>query len=68
MSERGIWITVATEDQPSNRAPPEEHASNGGITITRNRVIRSVFTNKNVQHAVNLIAVALFFYAIYLSG
>lgn len=43
----------------------DEHATNGGITITRNRVIRFLFTNKNVQHAVNLITVAMFFYAIY---
>jgi hypothetical protein len=42
-----------------------EHTANEGITITQNSVIRFVLTNKYVQHVVNLLTVALFFYAIY---
>ena len=56
---------MAIEDQRSNRTSSDQHASKGGITITRNKVIRFVLTNKYVQHAVNLITVAIFFYAIY---
>lgn len=44
---------------------PEERVSNRGITITQNRVIRFLFTNEYVQPVVNLVTVALFFYAIY---
>lgn len=43
----------------------EELTSTRTITITQNRVIRALFTNKYIQHAVNLITVTLFFYAIY---
>lgn len=56
---------MATEDQRSDQTSTKQHASNSGITITQNRVIRFLFTNKYVQHTVNLLTVALFFYAIY---
>jgi polyferredoxin len=56
---------MATEDQRSDQSPTEQHASHSGITITQNRAIRFLFTNKYVQHTVNLLTVALFFYAIY---
>ncbi|ADB60541.1 hypothetical protein Htur_1656 [Haloterrigena turkmenica DSM 5511] len=56
---------MATEDQRSNRTTTDRTESNRKIVITRNRVFRFLFTNKNVQHAVNLITVAIFFYAIY---
>ncbi|ELY81959.1 4Fe-4S binding protein [Natrinema gari] len=42
-----------------------DRSSKRGITITQNRVVRFLFTNKNVQHAVNLLTVAVFFYALY---
>lgn len=45
---------MATETEPSD-----------GITITRNRVVRFLFTNEYVQPAVNLLTAALFVYAIY---
>ncbi|WP_137290961.1 4Fe-4S binding protein [Natronorubrum halophilum] len=45
-----------------------ETDSNGGITITRNRFVRFLFTNKYVQPTVNLLTVGLFFYAIYRSA
>ncbi|WP_049920997.1 4Fe-4S binding protein [Halopiger djelfimassiliensis] len=35
------------------------------ISITNNRIVRFLFTSKRVQHAVNLVTVAVFFYAIY---
>ncbi|WP_226043195.1 4Fe-4S binding protein [Natrinema sp. DC36] len=56
---------MATEEQRSNQTTPDQHDSGTGITITNNRMIRFLFTNKNVQHAVNLVTVAIFFYAIY---
>lgn len=56
---------MTTEDQQSNQSPTEQNTPKGGITITQNQVIRFLFTNKNVQHAVNLITVVIFFYAIY---
>ena len=59
---------MATEDQRSNRDPTEQRALNSGITITQNRVIRFLFVNKNVQHVVNLLTVAIFFDAIYRDG
>jgi hypothetical protein len=55
---------MAIEDQQSNPNSPE-HGSNDGITITQNAVIRFLFTNKNVQHAINIMTVTIFFYAIY---
>ncbi|WP_247003645.1 4Fe-4S binding protein [Halosolutus gelatinilyticus] len=39
--------------------------SRAGVTITRNRFVRFLFTNEYVQPAVNLLTVGLFFYAIY---
>ncbi|ELZ13379.1 hypothetical protein C477_23025 [Haloterrigena salina JCM 13891] len=56
---------MATEDQRSDRTAADQRDSAGGFIVTNNRVIRALFTNKNVQHAVNLITVFLFFYAIY---
>ncbi|AHG02174.1 hypothetical protein HALLA_19945 (plasmid) [Halostagnicola larsenii XH-48] len=56
---------MPTEEQRSNQTAPDQQDSGAGITITNNRVIRFLLTNKNVQHAVNLITVAIFFYAIY---
>ena len=56
---------MATEGQRSNQTIPDQQESSTGVTITNNRVIRFLFTNKNVQHAVNLLTVAIFFYAIY---
>lgn len=56
---------MATEGQRSNQTVPDQQESSTGVTITNNRVIRFLFTNKNVQHAVNLLTVAIFFYAIY---
>lgn len=55
---------MATEDQQSNPDITERRPSDG-ITITRNAAIRFVFTNKYVQHTVNIVTVAIFFYAIY---
>lgn len=43
----------------------EERASSRSITITQNRVIRFLFTNEYVQPVINLVTIALFFYAIY---
>lgn len=43
----------------------EERTLNRSITITQNRILRVLFTNKYVQHGINLITVAIFFYAIY---
>jgi hypothetical protein len=56
---------MATDDQRSNRSSPDRYTSASRITLTDNRVIRFLFTNKNVQHAVNLLTVAIFFCAIY---
>lgn len=56
---------MATENQQTNQDPTDQHASDNGIVITQNRIVQFLFTNKNVQHAVNLITVAVFFYAIY---
>ncbi|UHQ98183.1 hypothetical protein HYG81_18965 (plasmid) [Natrinema zhouii] len=56
---------MATEEQWSNQTALDQHDSGTGATITNNRVIRFLFTNKDVQHAVNLVTVAIFFYAIY---
>lgn len=56
---------MATGNQRSTQDSTDQHTSSGGITITQNRIIRFLFTNKNVQHVVNLITVTIFFYAIY---
>ncbi|SFS88259.1 4Fe-4S binding protein [Halostagnicola kamekurae] len=56
---------MATEEKRSNRTTAEQQNSSASITLTNNRVMRFLFTNKNVQHAVNLLTVAIFFYAIY---
>lgn len=56
---------MATENQRSDRESADQTASTSGITLTQNRVIRFLLTNKSVQHAVNLLTVAIFFYAIY---
>lgn len=56
---------MATEEQRSNQTVSDQHDSGTGITITNNRLIRFLFTNKTVQHALNLVTVAIFFYAIY---
>ncbi|WP_247730698.1 4Fe-4S binding protein [Halovivax limisalsi] len=56
---------MAKENHRSKRDEADRHESTAGITITNNRVIRLLVTNKAVQHAVNLCTVAIFFYAIY---
>ncbi|WP_224333262.1 4Fe-4S binding protein [Haloprofundus halobius] len=43
----------------------KDRTTGGGITLTDSAAFRFLFTNKNVQHAVNLVTVALFFYATY---
>lgn len=43
----------------------DHDSADRAITLTNNRLIRFLFTNKNVQHAVNLLTVCVFFYAIY---
>lgn len=56
---------MATDNRRSNRESADQRAPSSGITLTDNRFVRFLFTNKNVQHFVNLVTVALFFYAIY---
>jgi polyferredoxin len=54
---------MATKERESNQE--SETHQYGSITLTRNRVVRFLLSNKYVQSIVHLITVSLFIYAIY---
>lgn len=56
---------MATDIHPSDGKPSDQSVSRGSMTITDNGAIAFILTNKSVQHAVNVLTVAIFFYALH---